>query len=820
MSQPLILTPADTPDRSLMGGKGWALAMAAQDFVVPAFVVISPAAFGPKGLTTAGAKALRGALANLKGKTFAVRSSAVDEDGAEASFAGQLQSFLNVSPHEVEARVHDVWASAFVDSVSDYRARHGLSATPKAPAVIVQAMVNADMAGVAFSVDPLSAGDKIAVIAVKGLADQLVGGEMNGDTYRLSRACAPLSAELAGEAAVLGTTQQRAVAKLALQAEAHFGLPQDIEWAIKSGILYLLQSRPITTLQHDDDTVIWDNSNIVESYSGVTSPLTFSFARRVYAEVYRTFGRTLGVSETLIRENDNVFANMLGSLNGHVYYNLLNWYKSLAMLPGFKSNRVFMEQMMGVREALPAHWVERIAARPSGWLARFSDTLGLARALLGLVLTVFSLPSKIKRFHRHIDGVLQPPAVPFAKQGLTTLVGEYRKLEKALLGQWDAPLINDFHCMVAFGLSRAVMKRWCGEKGESLHSDFMIGQGDIVSAEPAQRIARMAKLLKGKDKTISGLVKGDAGVLAKEPALAAQVTEYLAKFGDRCTQELKLESLTLDDDPTPLLQAIGYAAQRVENTEQNTHSDSALQARLAEAFVGRPLRRMVAKLLILWAKGRIRDRENLRFERTRVFGRIRRIFVAVGGILADAKVLKTARDVFHLSIEEILGLVDGTLVTRDLKGLVEVRKRDAERFEKLPPPPNRLETRGLVMTDVEAQVERARVMAKAGSHGAMKGLGCCRGVLTAKVRVVHDPRKDALRPGEILVARHTDPGWIALFSNAAGILVERGSLLSHSAIVAREMGIPCVVAIPDVMERLATGDTVMMDGTTGEVVKL
>ncbi len=110
--------------------------------------------------------------------------------------------------------------------------------------------------------------------------------------------------------------------------------------------------------------------------------------------------------------------------------------------------------------------------------------------------------------------------------------------------------------------------------------------------------------------------------------------------------------------------------------------------------------------------------------------------------------------------------------------------------------------------------------ALADASETRKGLACCRGVVTAKVRVIDDPRTQALAPGEILVARHTDPGWIAVFANAAGVIAERGSMLSHSAIVAREMGVPCVVSLKGVTRWLKTGDVVRLDGGAGTVERV
>ena len=155
---------------------------------------------------------------------------------------------------------------------------------------------------------------------------------------------------------------------MARRSAEHFGSPQDIEWAFDERGLHMLQSRPITTLgsrheaETDGDLVIWDNSNIVESYPGVTSPLTFSFARYVYAHVYRGVLEADGrVGRAWSKSIGAVFENMLGRVDGRVYYNLLNWYRALALFPGFKANRKFMEGMMGVSEALPQEMADAIA---------------------------------------------------------------------------------------------------------------------------------------------------------------------------------------------------------------------------------------------------------------------------------------------------------------------------------------------------------------------------------------------------------------------------------------------------------------------------
>jgi pyruvate,water dikinase len=226
----------------------------------------------------------------------------------------------------------------------------------------------------------------------------------------------------------------------------------------------------------------------------------------------------------------------------------------------------------------------------------------------------------------------------------------------------------------------------------------------------------------------------------------------------------------------------------------------------------------MARWLLDWAKARVRDRENLRFERTRLFGRVRRIFLALGARLTEARVLNASRDVFCLTVEELLGAVEGAAVTGDLRALVRLRQAEWDAQVKRPEPPERFSARGAHVVGVASLSAQAQAPGETGE--VRKGLACCKGVVTAKVRVIDDPRVEALAPGEILVARHTDPGWIAVFANAAGVIAERGSLLSHSAIVAREMGVPCVVSLKGVTQWLRTGDVVRLDGGAGTVERI
>jgi len=863
-----ILKPGGATSPATAGGKAAALAaLARARLSIPQWFAVSPEAFAasfggdptdsdalarlaPSGDVRA---AVDAAVAELcpNGEPVAVRSSAVDEDGAEHSFAGQLDSYLYVAPADVAARVVDVWRSGFSPRLLAYRKERGLG-QPVPPAVLVQRMVDAAVSGVAFSADPVAGDRGVAIVAaVYGLGAALVSGTADADTYGVDRLGAIVRREIARKtsaarrdpaapegistqpiesalalAPALTDDEVRAVADLARAAARHFGRPQDIEWAIEDGRLYLLQSRPITSLAGLPDTggvlQLWDNSNIAESYGGVTTPLTFSFARGVYEEVYRQFLRILGVREAAVAGNAGTLARMLGLVRGRIYYNLGSWYRILALLPGFTVNRRFMEQMMGVKEEMPAGLLPD--TQPATSADRVRDRVDVARMAMGLLRSHNLLAGSIDAFYARLNDALRPGPIPLTEMRADELAAHYRDLERRLITSWDAPLVNDFFAMIYFGLLSRIVKNWCGDENGTLQNDLMCGQGGIISAEPARRVREMAAAARQHPELVAALC--DASVddilaaIDEHPAFRTLYDAYVERFGDRCLDELKLESLTLHDDPLLLLRSIGRYA-RTHAGAEAAGDDGAL-AVAAEAGARRrlgpnPVRRLLFGRILVGARGRLRDRENLRFERTRLFGRVRRIFVEIGKRLAADGVLKAPRDVFYLEVEEVLGYVEGTATTTDLAKLVALRRAEFDGYSEGPAPAGRFETRGVAYQGNVFQSAAQKAEPAESPTDSLRGTGCCPGIVRGPVRIVRDPQSAALSAGEILVAERTDPGWIMLFAAAAGLLVERGSLLSHSAIVSREMRIPGIVALAGLMDWLHDGDWVEMDGATGIV---
>ena len=792
----------------------------------------------PIGLSEAVQQELEQALSQLcpQGERVAVRSSAMDEDGSQHSFAGQLESFLNVEPAAVVEKILAVWRSGFSSRVLAYRQEHQLAPLPSPPAVLIQRMVQAEAAGVAFAADPITGQRGVTVInAVAGLADRLVSGEGEADTYRVDRQSHIIQRELLQPAPVLTDEQIQTIAQAVRQCGRVFGRPQDVEWAIEQGQLYLLQSRPITALEQadpDGSFSLWDNSNIVESFNGVTTPLTFSFARKAYEAVYQQFCGFMGVPKATIAQNQQIFRCMIGLIQGRIYYNLLSWYRMLALLPGTRINARFMEQMMGVRESLPESVVTELqqALRES----RLQDLWRLILTVIGLVTNYFILPDRIRRYHQRLDRALalqngdRPADLTLWRPD--ELVTHYRSLEQDLLAHWDAPLITDFFAMIFYGLLRRLTGTWCGDESASLQNNLIGGEGGVISAEPMQRMQAMAQLVRDRPLERHSLchdpLRQILTWLPKLPELQRQYQDYLEKFGDRCLEELKLESATLHDDPLPLLRTIGQLAQTpLQETIAPLETRNQAEHQVRQALGNRPLRRLVFAWVLQNARRHVRNRENLRFERTRVFGRARRILLELGRHLAASDRLTDPQDVFYLEVDEILGFVEGNCTCTNLKGLVALRQTEFDRYRQLPPPSDRFETRGIVHTGNSFHKSASSPAANPGTN-TRQGVGCSPGKVRGVVRVITNSKQALAQtdrpipPHSILVAQSTDPGWILLFPHAAGLLVERGSLLSHVAIVSRELGIPMITALPGITQWLQDGDTVELDSSTGQVEKL
>lgn len=775
--------------------------------------------------------------------SVSVRSSAADEDGQLHSFAGQLSSFLYVQGREnIVHAIKKCWASGFTARGLSYRKENGIPFDGIAVSVVIQEMIDAEKSGVLFTCDPVKKSiEHYVVSSVYGVGEGLVSGALDADTFWLdanngqctNKEIVEKSEQFKQDKAdvpealrnqpSLSDPELRQLYGLGKKIAHELRRPQDIEWAISKGKVYLLQTRPVTNLESNlvGYPNLWDNSNIVESYGGLTSPLSFSFALRNYRGVYVQFCEILGVPNEVVKDMDSYLSYMLGSINGRVFYNLFNWYKLVGVLPGFQQNRAFMETMMGVSEALTDEIANRIHPHPS-----WETPMGRFRKIItgfNFLRYHFTIQSMVNRFLSDFQKVYDR----FRSMNLRQMRGDelmplYFQLEREMMGRWKAPIINDFLCMVHFGLLRKLTLTWLKDLDSTIQNDLMSGEGGLESAEPTKAMMRLAYQVSKSPSLLEIFEKYEASDLMEalnqshEKEFYKDILDYIDRFGFRCMSEMKLEEIDLSTDPTYLFVCIKNYLRSGE-IKLHDPADEIRMRKTAEAKVNNHLsgwRKLVFRWVLKHARKAVKNRENTRFARTRAYGVARIIFQSVGEDLAGQGVLDHPRDIFWLTIEETFGLYNATLPSYDVKKIIALRKESYTKFEE--EPQARIFTRGEVYWHNSFWPKHEETT-EATDEYDLKGLPCCPGVLEGVVKVVMNPGDDLNLNGEILVTARTDPGWVPLYPSISGLLVERGSLLSHSAIVAREMGIPAIVSIPNLTRRLKTGMRIRMDGKAGTI---
>jgi pyruvate,water dikinase len=799
--------------------------------------------------------------------SYAVRSSGVGEDSVEHSFAGQFSSFLHQKNNEqIFHSIKKCWASAFTERAKIYRQERKISTTHFKMGVIIQKMLRADVAGVAFSRDPIHPLDRehLLISSVWGLGEGLVSGELDADHFHVERISKNFKSQIVEKnhffdfganggieklsvpkekinVSSLSSNQIATVAENVLKLESALNYPQDMEFVFEGGEFYCVQTRPITSLPDDsffktelkgERYILWDNSNITESYNGVTSPLTFSYISRSYRQVYVQFCLLLSVPPKIVEEHEPTFRNMLGHIRGRVYYNLGNWYQMLYLFPFAATSKGMMETMMGVKQGLKPEIAKLFEFNNAPEYSLKKKVIHLFRMLY----RIFFIKKIVNEFKDDFYKIYNKAKKEnFDQYSMQDLIDYLNYLDNNLLFKWKAPIISDTRCMIFFGTLKSLTAKWINSKNAgSIYNDLLSGQEDIPSTEPTKRLMRIAaKVSKGDPSIKDWLLKTSAQEVWNQlkkghaPELFQDLNEYFDLFGFRCIDELKFEAIDLHEDPRFTIEAI-ISFVRMNNIDVEAMlKKEKLGREKAEEQIRKELSGMKLRfyLFILHhARLAVKDREDLRFLRTNIFGIVRRIFRAMGRKLESLKIIHHDRDVFYLTIDEIVAYSEGRSPLANLKEIINVRKKEFDEYRSTSAPPDRFVTQGLAsLTCTNLQVLAdsdilAKEAPKSDDPNMLLGTSCCPGIVEGVVRVIRTQEDAIGLNGEIMVSERTDPGWVPLFPSTSGLLIERGSLLSHSAVVARELGIPTIVGVHGgLMKKLKSGMRVRMDAGQGTI---
>jgi len=795
------------------------------------------------------------------GSWVAVRSSAVGEDSACDSFAGQMESFLFVRRTDVADRVLACFASAYSERALIYRQARRRSNAGVRVAVIVQKMIDSHVSGILFTRDPTAVASTQAMVsAAFGLGEGIVSGAVESDTFLVDPASGTVTTRnirekssrvvfdaASGHGTRIESVEAReqrtstltleeviAIVETGRRLERVFEAPQDVEWAVDGrGAFFLLQTRPITTIAANGRETIFDNANIVESFPGLSLPLTFSFFRAAYELVLVQASRRYGVSEEVLTANRRALhANLVALIRGRIYYNLGNWYRLIEILPGCEWMLPGWEEALGI-----APLSKRPAAKHS-----LSRGLAVAFSRLRVAGRFLSELLALDRDVEHAVSLVRAATSDLRARDLATLgAHELLELSELLMRRLFEPYAvqnsNDDAAQQFFALLGRLMRRW-SLGGDDLRNDLISGERGMESVEPVRSLLNLTAAVQ-KDARLSSLLEGsqsDAVVwqsLERDPEPAfgnfrRLAARHIELYADRVLCELKLETPTLEDNPSMLIAMIrnqlraGARPDVLEGRKRESREQA--EAAIAERLRSHPLRRRVFGFVLSQARRTIKNREALRLARSRAIGLFKRIYRQIGQRFADQKLIGAAQDIFYLTVDEIEGAIRGGNVVDDLHDLVALRKRDYEQYET-EAPASRIATRGIVrgasFLDAQDSANASlRCESEDCGEDTLRGIGCASGKVSARVMVVHDPTDDLDACGRILVTRTTDPGWVFLMVTAAGLVSEKGSPLSHTAIIGRELGVPTIVGVEGATRRIVNGQRVEIDGRSGTVRRL
>jgi len=777
------------------------------------------------------------------GLLVAVRSSATAEDLPDLSFAGQQDTYLNILGAEslLEAVIR-CWASLWTARAIGYRARNQISHADVALAVVVQQMVPSEASGVLFTVNPLTGKRSETVIdATLGLGEALVSGQVEPDHYVVASSRGVILGKTLGAKALsiqgqatggtirlhqsaaarqaLPDEQILALARLGQQAQAYFGSPQDLEWAWAGGRLYLVQSRPVTSLYPLPAGVKEEPLEVLLSFGvwqGMLDPYTpigqdlFStlvagmgdiFGAKIKAREQRIFlcaGERLFVNVTGLLQNSlgrNVAAIFIGAIDP-VSGELLAGLLKDSRLPADKDLSLGerLRLVRGIAPLLgnvlynllwPARGRARLEKQIEAALGEVQKRCASAQNLLELIENIEALAEMPLEMLPRLVGGIAAGQAPY----------------QILLRQADAlPNGAELLMEVARGLPHNV----------TTEMDLALWRTSQAICADAQAAAHFSAT------EIGTLV---AGFRQEGLPTAAQsaIRGFLATYGTRGVAEIDLGRPRWRENPAGLFQVlksylqIDPAASPEAVFQRGAERASQAQAQLEQAFRQSP--KKLPPLVVRGLLWRFRElgglRETPKFFVVRLFGHFREALLAAGQKLVEAGKLAEAEDVFFLHLWELKALGSGE--TRDWKALVAERRANYTRELRRRRIPRLMLSDGTAFYDAPSSGDSAN---------SLSGSPVSAGTVEGVVRVILDPHGAQLLPGEILVCPATDPAWTPLFLAAGGLVMEVGGMMTHGSVVAREYGIPAVVGVSQATLRLKDGQRVRVDGSAGKIIVL
>ncbi|MGC4875979.1 rifamycin-inactivating phosphotransferase [Micromonospora sp. DT43] len=750
---------------------------------------------------------------------YAVRSSATAEDLATASFAGQQDTYLNVTgATAILADVRRCWASLFTERAVTYRQRNGIDHRAVHLAVVVQKMVLPHAAGVLFTADPVTSNRKVATVEASfGLGEALVSGLVNPDAYRV-RDGAIVDRTIAAKRLTIealpngGTTKQAVsperqeqpaltdaqvlrLVEVGRRIEAHFGHPQDIEWCLVDGDFEIVQSRPITTL-FPIPAAAGDGENHVYLSVGHQQMMTDAM-------------KPLGLSMWQL----TAMAPM-HEAGGRLFVDATRLLASPASRAGFL-------RMAQTSDPLTKDALETVLARPDFVPTLTEDGPDIPQ-LSGAPTTIENDPAivteligrseaSLAALRREIATVTGPALFDFLLKAFEEhkrLLSDPLSMQAIMAGMQATWWLNEH------------LEEWLGERNAA--DTLTLSAPGNITSEMGLALLDVADVIRAHPGVVAFLRDvDDDGFLDELPRLAGgtqardAIRAYLDRYGMRCVGEIDITRPRWSERPTTLVPLIldnvrllepGAAGRRFEQGRQEAQ---------------RKRDELLERLRALPDGDRKADETARMIDRVRTFigyreypkyAIISRYFVYKQALLAEAErlvragVLRYNYDIAYLTFAE---LHDVVRTHRRVDDHLVARRRDEFRWHQTLTPPRVLTSEGEAIAGAYRRDDVPT--------GALVGLGVSGGVVEGRARVLLDIAEADLEPGDILVTSYTDPSWSPLFVAVEGLVTEVGGLMTHGAVVAREYGLPAVVGVADATRLIRDGHRIRVHGTDGYV---
>ena len=680
-----------------------------------------------------------------------------------------FDTYLNVDSKDIESKVKECFNSINNKNVKEYITNKNIDISDVKMNVIIQKMVNSKNSGILFTSNPQGLLNESVIVVGRGLGNNVVEDKVDTTTYYFNNTDSIYYYE--GDCDYLDNDMINNLISISKDLKKYFGEYIDIEFAIENDDIYILQVRDITTID-DDNIVILDNSNIVESYPNISLPLTISFVEFVYSNVFKKEAYRLSHNNKLVEENNDKFNNMVGTANGRIYYKISNWYALIKFLPLSKKIIPIWQDMLGVKN-------------------KNYDDGKLKIPFLTKIKTYFNTIKELKNVSKNMD-ILNDKFIKINDYFYNNFNNEmsneevfelYNKIKEELLDSWDITLVNDLYSFIYTGLlkKRLNKKKYSSEKV----NDYISGISNIESLKPIKSMIELAYI---EDKI-------------SMDEYTDKFNNYISLYGDRNLEELKLESKTFRTDPSLLKNKIKeYQADKNKLEKLYKDLNSNNYTFIKEDFITNYISKR--------AMFGIKNREISRLNRSRIYGMVREMFRQIGSNLEMDNLIDKKEDIFYLNIDEVFNYKKF-----NLKELISNRKKDYKIY-KLLPSYSRLIFSKTEFDKHHKSINSNKIII---DKDKLEGIPTSNGIVEGEALVIDNILDNYDVKDKILVTKMTDPGWVFLIATAKGVISEKGSILSHTAIISRELKIPSIVGVEDATKIIKTGDYLKMDAHTGKI---